>query len=38
MLTGSLCVAAAVLPPVSSHDELFPVHIGLGVRLRTRFR
>jgi putative membrane protein len=28
LLAGSLCVAAAVLPPVSSHDELFPVHIG----------
>jgi putative membrane protein len=28
MLTGSLCVAAAVLPPIASHDELFPVHAG----------
>jgi putative membrane protein len=27
LLAGSLCVAAAVLPPVSSHDGLFPVHI-----------
>ena len=24
---GSVCVCAAVLPPVSSHDEYFPVHI-----------
>jgi putative membrane protein len=28
LLAGSLCVAAAVLPPVSSHDGLFPVHIA----------
>jgi putative membrane protein len=28
ILTGSLCVAAAVLPPIASHDELFPVHVG----------
>jgi putative membrane protein len=28
LTAGSVCVAAAVLPPVSSHDELFPVHIG----------
>jgi putative membrane protein len=28
LLTGSLCVAAAVLPPVSTHDGLFAVHIG----------
>jgi putative membrane protein len=28
MLTGSLCTAAAVLPPIASHDELFPVHVG----------
>ena len=28
MLAGSLCVAAAVLPPIASHDELFPVHAG----------
>jgi putative membrane protein len=28
LAAGSLCVAAAVLPPVSSHEELFPVHIG----------
>jgi putative membrane protein len=26
LLAGSLCVAAALLPPVASHDELFPVH------------
>jgi hypothetical protein len=31
MLTGSLCVAAAVLPPVSSHDELFPRQLPPGV-------
>jgi putative membrane protein len=28
LLAGSLCVCAATLPPVSSHDEYFPVHIG----------
>jgi putative membrane protein len=28
MLAGSLCAAAAVLPPIASHDELFPVHVG----------
>jgi putative membrane protein len=28
LLAGSLSVAAAVLPPVATHDELFPVHIG----------
>lgn len=28
LLAGSLCVCAAVLPPVSSHDEYFPVHTG----------
>jgi len=28
ILTGSLCVAAAVLPPIASHDELFSVHVG----------
>jgi putative membrane protein len=28
LLTGSACVCAAVLPPISSHDEYFPVHIG----------
>src|SRR2546430_6768000 len=28
MLAGSLCVAAAVLPPIASHDELFPVHVA----------
>ncbi|MBV9207939.1 MAG: cytochrome c oxidase assembly protein [Actinobacteria bacterium] len=27
LLAGSLCVAVAVLPPVASHDEFFPVHI-----------
>ena len=28
LLAGSLCVAAAVLPPVATHDGLFAVHIG----------
>ena len=28
MLAGSFCTAAAVLPPLASHDELFPVHVG----------
>ena len=28
MLAGSFCTAAAVLPPIASHDELFPVHVG----------
>jgi putative membrane protein len=28
LAAGSLCVAAAVLPPVSTHDWLFPVHVG----------
>lgn len=28
MLAGSLCTAAAVLPPIASHDELFPVHVA----------
>jgi putative membrane protein len=28
LLAGSACVCAAVLPPVSSHDEYFPVHVG----------
>jgi putative membrane protein len=28
LLAGSVCVCAAVLPPVSSHDEYFPVHVG----------
>jgi putative membrane protein len=28
MLAGSLCAAAAVLPPIASYDELFPVHAG----------
>jgi putative membrane protein len=27
LAAGSLCVAAAVLPPISSHDEFFPVHV-----------
>jgi putative membrane protein len=27
-VAGSLCMSAAVLPPISSHDELLPVHIG----------
>ena len=27
-LAGSFCTAAAVLPPIASHDELFPVHVG----------
>jgi putative membrane protein len=28
MLAGSLCAAAAVLPPIANHDELFPVHVA----------
>ena len=28
LLAGSACVCAAVLPPVASHDEYFPVHVG----------
>jgi putative membrane protein len=28
LVAGSLCVSAAVLPPISSHDDLFPVHTG----------
>lgn len=28
MLAGSLCTAAALLPPIASHDELFPVHVA----------
>ena len=28
MLAGSFCTAAAVLPPIAGHDELFPVHVG----------
>ena len=28
MLAGALCTAAAVLPPIASHDELFPVHVA----------
>jgi putative membrane protein len=27
MVSGTACVAAAVLPPVGKHDELFPLHI-----------
>lgn len=27
LAAGSLCVAAAVLPPISAHDEFFPVHV-----------
>jgi hypothetical protein len=27
-LAGSLCAAAAVLPPIASHDEVFPVHVA----------
>ncbi|MBV9855032.1 MAG: cytochrome c oxidase assembly protein [Streptosporangiaceae bacterium] len=27
LLAGSLCVAVALLPPVASHDYLFPVHV-----------
>lgn len=27
MVGGTLCVAAAVVPPIGTHDELFPVHI-----------
>ena len=26
-MTGTLCVASALLPPVSAHDELFGVHV-----------
>jgi putative membrane protein len=28
LIAGSVCVAAAVLPPVAASDELFPVHIS----------
>jgi putative membrane protein len=28
MIAGALCVTAAVLPPIASHDELFPVHVA----------
>jgi putative membrane protein len=28
LVAGLLCVAAAVLPPISSHDESFPVHVA----------
>jgi putative membrane protein len=28
LLAGSACVCAAVLPPISSHDEYFPVHVS----------
>ncbi|HEY0717102.1 MAG TPA: cytochrome c oxidase assembly protein [Streptosporangiaceae bacterium] len=27
LVAGTLCVAAALLPPVASHDELFGVHV-----------
>ena len=27
LAVGSLCVAAAVLPPISAYDEIFPVHV-----------
>lgn len=27
-LAGSFCTVAAVLPPIASHDELFPVHVA----------
>ncbi len=27
LAAGSVCVAIAVLPPISAHDELFPVHV-----------
>jgi putative membrane protein len=27
LLAGSACAAAAVLPPLASHDDVFPVHI-----------
>jgi cytochrome c oxidase assembly factor CtaG len=25
---ASVCAMAAVLPPVASHDEIFPVHVA----------
>lgn len=28
LLAGSVCVCVAVLPPISAHDEYFPVHVG----------
>jgi putative membrane protein len=28
LVAGSVCVAAAVLPPVAGRDDLFPMHIG----------
>jgi putative membrane protein len=28
LIAGSLCVSAAVLPPISSHDDLFSTHIA----------
>lgn len=28
LVAGSLSVAAALLPPISNHDDLFPVHVG----------
>ena len=33
VLAGSLCAAAAVLPPIASRDELFPVHVALHLLL-----
>jgi putative membrane protein len=28
LVLGSVCVSVALLPPLATHDELFPVHIG----------
>jgi putative membrane protein len=28
MVGGTVCVAAAAVPPLGSHDELFPVHVS----------
>jgi putative membrane protein len=33
LFAGSVCACAAVLPPVSGHDEYFPVHVGQHVLL-----
>jgi putative membrane protein len=33
LFAGSVCVCAAVLPPVGGHDEYFPVHVGQHVLL-----
>jgi cytochrome c oxidase assembly factor CtaG len=33
MFAGSLCVAVAVLPPIASHDELFPVHAAVDMHM-----